>query len=313
MNDIEYEKKIWGLSGIYMWTSPSGKKYIGQSNNLGSRHKDFRCASLSRKYAGVSTVIDKARQKYPYDQWKYDIIEFCSVEDLGEREKHWIEYYNTTNNKYGYNIAIGGVGGNGVPKTAFKKCHVMTEEQKRKSKETLKKHIEEGSVNYDNRGLKIALYDKEGNFIMEFPTVKKASKWCNVHIKVPKVPDSHSLIVEKYMIRRGDLIYPFPQKIEPYSKKKRKLSIIAKAKISLKKTGRPIPSRYVPVVALNNDGTVKYKFKSVKEAAHFVHPENPKSAQKNITQVINKRGGYDSNGLYHIKKKAYGLKWEKAS
>ena len=29
---------------------------------------------------------------------------------LGEREKYWIEYYNTTDSEFGYNISEGGDG-----------------------------------------------------------------------------------------------------------------------------------------------------------------------------------------------------------
>ena len=110
INDIEYEKQIWGKSGIYMWTSPSGKKYVGLSDNLGGRHKDFRCASDNRTYAGTNSIIDKARKKYPYDQWHYEVLEFCPINLLGEREKYWIAYYKTNNNQYGYNITAGGMG-----------------------------------------------------------------------------------------------------------------------------------------------------------------------------------------------------------
>ena len=100
ISEIEYEKLLWGKSGIYMWTSPSGKKYVGLSDNLGNRHKDFRCASDNRAYAGINSIIDKARKKYPYDQWHYEVLEFCSIDLLGEREKYWIAYYQTNNNKY---------------------------------------------------------------------------------------------------------------------------------------------------------------------------------------------------------------------
>ena len=314
ISEIEYEKLLWGKSGIYMWTSPSGKKYIGLSDNLGSRHKDFRCASDNRAYAGTNSIIDKARKKYPYDQWHYEVLEFCPIDLLGEREKYWIAYYQTNNNKYGYNITAGGKGGNGVPKTAFKPGHKTTEEQKKKAKETLHKHIQEGSVSYDYKGLKVAIYDLQGNFIKDFTTIKKAEKWCGCSLSwATKHPDSNHSADKKYMVRTSKQFDIFPSKVEPFHKIKRTLSDEAKHKISIKRTGKPVPSRWTKVVALYRNGEFYKQFDSVDIAAEFVHPNNPDSASKNISRVINGKGGFDKYGNYYVKKTAYNFIWKKLS
>lgn len=314
ISEIEYEKLLWGKSGIYMWASPSGKKYVGLSDNLGNRHKDFRCASDNRAYAGINSIIDKARKKYPYDQWHYEVLEFCPTDLLGEREKYWIAYYKTNNSKYGYNITAGGMGGNGVPKTAFKQGHIETEEQKKKAKETLYKHIQEGSVSYDNRGLKVAIYDLQGNFIKEFPTIKKAERWCGCRLGwAIKHPDSNHTLNKKYMVRTSKQFDIFPSKVEPFQKIKRTLSDEAKRNMIIKLTGRSVPSRWTKVVALYKNGEFYKQFDSVDIAAEFIHPDNPDSAAKNISRVINRKGGFDKNGKYHIKKTAYNFIWKKLS
>ena len=314
ISEIEYEKLLWGKSGIYMWTSPSGKKYVGLSDNLGSRHKDFRCASDNRTYAGTNSIIDKARKKYPYDQWHYEVLELCPIDLLGEREKYWIAYYKTNDNKYGYNITAGGKGGNGVPKTAFKPGHKATEEQKKKCKETLHKHIQEGSVSYDYRGLKVAIYDLQGNFIKDFTTIKKAEKWCGCSLAwAIKHPDSNHAADKKYMVRTSKQFDIFPSKVEPFHKIKRTLSVEAKYKISIKRTGKPVPSRWTKVVALYRNGEFYKQFDSVDIAAEFVHPNNPDSAAKNISRVINGKGGFDKYGNYYVKKTAYNFIWKKLS
>ena len=309
MNDIEYEKIIWGLSGIYMWTSPSKKKYVGLSDNLGSRHKDFRCASVNRPYVSENSIIDKARQKYPYDQWQYEIIELCSIPELGSKETYWIDKI-----KPEYNITKGGIGGNGVPKTAFKVGHKNTEEQKIKQRETLKRHIEEGSVSYDFRGLRIAVYDLDGNFIKDFPTIKKAEKWCGVRLSwVIKYPDSQHAAGKKYMVRTGNQFEEFPQTIEPYQKIKRTFSEEAKLHMSNAAKGNKKPGKWTPVVAIYKNGEFFERFDSVDIAAEFIHPDNPDSAAKNISRVINGKGGFDKNGKYHVKKSAYKFIWKKES
>ena len=310
ISEIEYEKLLWGKSGIYMWTSPSGKKYVGLSDNLGSRHKDFRCASDNRTYAGTNSIIDKARKKYPYDQWHYEVLELCSIDLLGEREKYWIAYYKTNNNKYGYNITSGGKGGNGVPKTAFKPGHKRTEEQKKKAKKTLYKHIQEGSVSYDYRGLKVAIYDLQGNLLKEFPSVKKAEDWCGFSIRYGiEAPDS--AVHKKYMVRTIRQFKTFPSNIEPYKKIKRTYSDEAKRNMSAAQKGKKHPETCIAVAALDDRGEIVYKFNSIKEAALFACPNNTKTTEKQISQVINNKGGYDKYGNYHIRKKAHGYGWIK--
>lgn len=64
------------------------------------------------KYLGSGTVIKKAVSKYGVEAFTKEIIEECEESVLNEREKYWIEYFNTLDSSIGYNIAIGGEGGN---------------------------------------------------------------------------------------------------------------------------------------------------------------------------------------------------------
>ena len=100
--------------GIYKWTSPSGKSYIGQSVNLERRHYDFSHKERYSNPYGKNelTVIDKARIKYPdFTQWTYEILEYCEPNELNDKEQYYINLYGTFNN--GYNVTIGGKGCNG--------------------------------------------------------------------------------------------------------------------------------------------------------------------------------------------------------
>ena len=81
----------------------------------------------------------------------------------------------------------------------------------------------------------------------------------------------------------------------------------------IKLTGRTVPSRWTKVVALYKNGEFYKQFDSVDIAAEFIHPDNPVSAAKNISRVINRKGGFDKNGKYHIKKTAYNFIWKKLS
>ena len=81
----------------------NGKVYIGQTIN-----------KLKRRYVGksfrkVSQHLKRAIQKYGEQNFYLSILEECwSIEELNEREKYWIDFYDSTNIKKGYNLQSGG-------------------------------------------------------------------------------------------------------------------------------------------------------------------------------------------------------------
>lgn len=80
----------------------NNKIYIGQS----SRSED--CS-----YLGSGLLLNLAIQKYGGENFEKEILEYCSNKTkLNEREKYWIQTYNSTNRMIGYNISEGGQGGN---------------------------------------------------------------------------------------------------------------------------------------------------------------------------------------------------------
>ena len=105
-------------SGIYMWTSPSGKSYIGQSVNLVDRRREF--VRFDQYYAGHR--INNARKKYNNESdWEYKVLEYCEPSELNEKEIYYIALYDTYHN--GYNQCIGGSATLG---------YKFTDEQKKK-------------------------------------------------------------------------------------------------------------------------------------------------------------------------------------
>ena len=88
------------MVGIYKITKKdNGKSYIGQSNDIERRFKEH----LYKK----DLAIEKAIQKYGKENFTFEILEECSLEQLDEREQYWIEYFNT-HKGFGYNYNIGG-------------------------------------------------------------------------------------------------------------------------------------------------------------------------------------------------------------
>lgn len=88
--------------GIYKITNKNnGKIYIGQSNNIERRFKQHQ-----QKGAESRIPLDIAIKKYGKDNFTYEIIELCSLEELNEKQSYWIKYYNSIEN--GYNCSEGG-------------------------------------------------------------------------------------------------------------------------------------------------------------------------------------------------------------
>lgn len=78
----------------------NGKIYIGKDT------------TSDKNYYGSGVLIKKAIKKYGKNNFKKEILENCiSNDELCEREKYWIEYFNSTDLNVGYNISKGGDGG----------------------------------------------------------------------------------------------------------------------------------------------------------------------------------------------------------
>ena len=102
-------------SGIYKWTSPSGKSYIGQAVNLSRRYKEFTTNPEKYVYTSVDSAIDRARRKYSnFTEWKYEIVKTCTIDELNDLETYYIAQFDTTNSRKGYNSTKGGDGVKGV-------------------------------------------------------------------------------------------------------------------------------------------------------------------------------------------------------
>lgn len=88
------------MVGIYKITNKiNNKTYIGQSIEL-----ERRLTSHLRGWE--DSVIDNAIKKEGINNFTFEIIEECPLEQLNEREIYWIQYYDSYLN--GYNQTPGG-------------------------------------------------------------------------------------------------------------------------------------------------------------------------------------------------------------
>lgn len=142
--------------GIYKIENKINNKiYIGKSIHIYQRWKEHKKKALNNN---TKTYFHQALKFYGFNNFKWDIIEEVPLKKLDEREKYWINYYNSIKPN-GYNLTEGGEGG----------CP-----------EFLKKPVRQ--------------YDLQGNFIAEYESIQKAGRensinpqgiygCCNYHYK----------------------------------------------------------------------------------------------------------------------------------
>ena len=88
---------------VYKFTLiPTGKIYVGK----------HACQKFNEEYLGSGVYWNRAINKYGKENILKEILCWCSSpEELDEKEKFYIDYLNARNSDIGYNIALGGDGG----------------------------------------------------------------------------------------------------------------------------------------------------------------------------------------------------------
>lgn len=127
---------------IYKTTNlVNGKIYIGKSQN------DF-----NEGYIGSGSILKKAIKKYGRSNFNVELIEECyTLEDLDYKEIFWIEKYNSTDPKLGYNITKGGTGGNTYENNP-NYLNIIEKLKKRRHTEETKRKISENNWQAKNKG-----------------------------------------------------------------------------------------------------------------------------------------------------------------
>ena len=118
-------------SGVYRWTHIySGKSYIGSSSNLSKRFSNY----YSINYIADpkrNMLIHKALLKYGYSAFTLEILEYCNIKILIEREQY---YLNLLKPEYNILTIAGSSVGFKHSSTTLEKLRTRT-----KTPEELKK------------------------------------------------------------------------------------------------------------------------------------------------------------------------------
>jgi len=181
--------KEFRIGLIYVYISPSGKRYVGQTINESSRKSHHKNEDIKSQ-----TYFGNAIRKYGFENFRYEvIIKFKPTPDkeklkrvLNKLEKRYIKLYKTDMSEFGYNLNKGGEGNIGYKHTEEMKEHLKTipktQEQLDnlslgrtgyvKSEETKKKLSE----SQNDKKKKVQKYDLEDNLIEEFNSIADAAR-----------------------------------------------------------------------------------------------------------------------------------------
>lgn len=164
------------MIGIYKITSPSGKVYIGQSKALEKRKSFYNrlaCKGQTRLYNSLAL--------HGFAAHTFIIIEECSIDELGKRERFWQDFYNVT-----------GKDGLNCLKTPTDELKIEYSQETRNNMSAIKlaflstiegkKSQAKGVANtdYTARSKKfhkaILQYKENGEYIAEWTSVKEAGE-----------------------------------------------------------------------------------------------------------------------------------------
>jgi group I intron endonuclease len=175
--------------GIYKIVNPEGKVYIGLSKNIFLRWSHYKNSSSM----GSNSLLKNSLKKYGYDKHIFEIKEYVEFQlnlteqqnnkILRERERYWINFYQSDN--IGLNQNRGGCG-----------TSKHTTESKQKISESLKgklkpsdfgtkrkkwQHTEEFKEKVKNSPrCPVLMYDSKDNLIQEFPNQQLAADYLGV-------------------------------------------------------------------------------------------------------------------------------------
>lgn len=155
---------------VYCHLAPNGKRYIGMTK--------MRLCERFSPGLYFTKIFKTDIEKYGWENFQHIVLEKdLTREEASEKEIYYINYYNTLDERYGYNLCTGGIHG-GTP-------HECSDETKIKISLALtgKKHTLEARKNMSiahigkkgNHVRAIYKMDMEGQIIEEYPSVKDAA------------------------------------------------------------------------------------------------------------------------------------------
>lgn len=157
---------------IYLRTNLSnGMQYVGQTNDLKRRERDWR--KLKTNYS--NKLLNEDRIKYGLENFKLEVLEICEDAEADEKERYYIEKYDTIQPK-GYNYNNGGYKGFTFNMSEETKKKISQTTKGVSKTETTKKKISEGLINHPSKSKAVYQYTLDGKLVAKYQSAKQAAR-----------------------------------------------------------------------------------------------------------------------------------------
>lgn len=220
------------MIGIYKITNlVNNKVYIGKSIQVEKRkyqhfYDSFYKNANNRNY---NMTIHKAIRKYGKENFSFDILEICNIEELNQKEQYWITYYNSK--RLGYNESDGGEGVVGLDRelifSLWEKGNSIV--QICRQTNYSKSGVQQALKNYKNysveesqkrraqsRNKQVMQFDLQHNYIKTFSSIKEASQETGIRA------DTISATCRGKQKTSGNFIWAFKKEGENNNEKNKK-------------------------------------------------------------------------------------------
>lgn len=96
------------MIGIYKITNLIDNKcYVGQSRDIQKRFAVHRRTAFNQNSSNYNLPLYRAIRKYGLDNFTFEVLEECKIDELDQKEIYYISLYNSYG-ECGYNLTIGG-------------------------------------------------------------------------------------------------------------------------------------------------------------------------------------------------------------
>lgn len=151
------------MIGIYKITEKENPKmfYVGKSNDIERRFKEHK----TKTYEQSRIPFDGYIKEKGIDAFTYEILEECSIEELSEREKYWVDKLNAKASGNKFEGGLRDVVGSHNPNAK------LTEEDVKKIR-----------IAYNNHKRQKDVYEKYKNIItfQSFQNVWQGRSWSHI-------------------------------------------------------------------------------------------------------------------------------------
>lgn len=164
-------------AGIYIIrNTANGKVYIGQSRRISNReYCHFHALEKGTHY---NKHLQRSYNTYGRDAFVFEVIEWCDVSELDEREKYYIKKYNSMNINKGYNNEGGGNVGKEVSERIREAKRGANNPMygKKASKETIEK-MRKSSRGHNTKLTEEQVYQLKEDLVNGIPQKEVAEKY----------------------------------------------------------------------------------------------------------------------------------------